>query len=211
MFIDEVKIFASAGHGGKDPGNLEGKRQEKVYTLALALELERQLRRAGLRVVQVRERDKFVALEERPAIARARGADVLLCLHFNASPGGDDAQGLETYCLTPAGASSTNDRGPHSGGPLPGNRYDRENINLAHLIHRSILGQLDLEDRGVRHARFKEITLATMPAAYLEGGFMSNREDAAKIYSESGRVRYAGAIVDGVLAYKRLVERGQPE
>ncbi len=204
-------VAISAGHGGKDPGNLEGNRQEKVYTLALALELERQLRRAGLRVVQVRERDKFVALEERPAIARARGADVLLCLHFNASPGGDDAQGLETYCLTPAGASSTNDRGQHSGGPHPGNRYDRENINLAYLIHRSILGQLDLEDRGVRHSRFKEITLATMPAAYLEGGFMSSREDARKIYSEAGRVRYAGAIVDGVLAYKRLVERGQPE
>ena len=79
-------IALSAGHGGKDPGNLEGARQEKTYTLLLAQELERQLKRAGLRVVQVRDRDKFVALEERPAIARARGADLLLCLHFNASP-----------------------------------------------------------------------------------------------------------------------------
>ena len=165
---DKVETVAiSAGHGGKDPGNLEGNRQEKVYTLALALELGRQLQRAGFRVVQVRDRDKFVALEERPAIARARGADILLCLHFNASPGGDDARGLETYCLTPAGASSTNDRGAHSGGTLPGNRHDRENINLAYLIHRSVLGQLDLADRGVRHSRFKEITLATMPAAWV--------------------------------------------
>jgi N-acetylmuramoyl-L-alanine amidase len=204
-------IALSAGHGGKDPGNLEGSRQEKQFTLQLALELERQLRRAGFRVVQVRDRDKYVSLEERPAIARARGADLLVVLHYNASPGGDNAQGMETYCLTTAGTSSTNDRGGHSAGGLTGNRFDRENLCLAYQLHRAVLGELDFADRGVRHARFKELTLAQMPAAYLEGGFMSSREDARKIYTESGRAKYAAAIVDGLLAYKRLVERGQPE
>lgn len=40
---------------------------------------------------------------------------------------------------------------------------------------------------------------------------MDSREDALKIYSDTARTKFATAIVDGVLAYKRLMERGQPE
>lgn len=204
-------IAINAGHGGKDPGNIEGSRQEKIYTLQLALELERQLKRAGLRVVMIRDKDKFVVLDDRPAIAKARGADMFISLHYNCSPSGGEAQGVETFCLTPAGASSTNDRSGGSAGSLPGNRYDRENLCLAYELHRAVRREVDLADRGVRRARFKELTLATMPAVLIEGGFMTNNEDARKIYSETGRARYATAIVDGILSYKRLVERGQPE
>ena len=206
-----LTVAVNAGHGGKDPGNLAGSRQEKQYTLLLALELQRQLRRAGLKVVMVREHDVFVDLGERPAIARTRAADLYVSLHYNSTPGGDEAQGLETYCLTPAGSSSTNDRGGHGGGYLPGNRFDRETLRLAYEVHRSVLGQMEFSDRGVRHARFKELTLAAMPAILVEGGFMNSREDGRKIYSEVGRQKYATALVDGILAYKRLVERGQPE
>ena len=208
------KIFTvavNAGHGGKDPGNLAGSRQEKQYTLLLAQELQRQLRRVGLKVVMIRDHDVFVDLGERPAVARARAADLYVSLHYNSTPGGDEAQGVETYCLTPAGSSSTNDRGGHGAGYLPGNRFDRENLRLAYEVHRSILGQMEFSDRGVRHARFKELTLAAMPAILVEGGFMNSREDGRKIYSEVGRQKYATALVDGIMAYKRLVERGQPE
>lgn len=208
------KVFSvavNAGHGGKDPGNLAGSRQEKHYTLLLAQELQRQLRRAGLKVVMVRDQDVFVDLGERPTIARQRAADLYVSLHYNSTPGGDDAQGLETYCLTPAGSSSTNDRGGHGAGYLPGNRFDRENLRLAYEVHRAVLSQMEFADRGVRHARFKELTLAAMPAILVEGGFMNSREDGRKIYSEVGRQKYAAALVDGILAYKRLVERGQPE
>jgi N-acetylmuramoyl-L-alanine amidase len=204
-------VAINAGHGGKDPGNIEGSRQEKIYTLQLAQELERQLTRAGLKVVMIRDRDKYVTLEDRPAIARARGADLFVSLHYNCSPSGGEAQGVETFCLTPAGASSTNDRGGNSAGYLPGNRNDRENLCLAYELHRAVRREVDLADRGVRRARFRELTLATMPAVLIEGGFMTNTDDARKIYSETGRSRYASAIADGILSYKRMVERGQPE
>ena len=80
-----------------------------------------------------------------------------------------------------------------------------------HQIHRSLLGSLDFADRGVRHANFAELRLAEMPAVLIEAGFMDSREDALRIYGDHARVKAATAIVDGVLAYKRLVERGQPE
>ena len=204
-------IALSPGHGGKDPGHIEGSRTEKYYTLQLALEVQRLLQKNGFKVIMARSDDSYVSLEERPAIARKRGADLFLCLHFNSAGGAEAPQGLETYCLTPSGASSTNDRGNSGGGARTGNRWDHENLQLAYQLHRAILSEIDFGDRGVRHSRFKELALAEMPAAYIEGGFMSNREDAKRIFSEPGRTRFAAAIVDGIMAFKRMVERGQPE
>jgi N-acetylmuramoyl-L-alanine amidase len=205
-----VSVAISAGHGGKDPGNIEGGRQEKIYTLQVARELQRQLRARGFKVFMLRENDTYVSPEDRPAISQQRRADLHIAIHFNHSSS-ESAKGLETYCLTPSGASSTNDRGGSSAGSLPGNRLDRENLAFAFQVHRAVLSELDFEDRGVRHARFKELTLASMPAILIEGGFMSNPEDAGRIFSENGRVKYAAAIADGILSFKRLMERGQPE
>lgn len=204
-------IALNAGHGGKDPGNIEGRRQEKYYTLLLSGEVRRRLERAGLRVVLVRSADTFIELEDRPAAATKSKADLYLSIHFNAfdGPGSADVGGVETYCLTPAGASSTNDAGNHGGGWHPGNRFDRDNIVLGHQVHRAIVQGTDLNDRGLRRARFKELTLLDMPGILIEGGYMTNAQDASTIYSVEGRASLARAIADGVLAYKRLVERTQ--
>lgn len=208
---DKVRRIAiSAGHGGKDPGNMEGRRVEKDFTLKLARELERQLERAGFEVIQIRDRDRYLAPEERPVLANKAGADLYLSLHYNSGAGGGGvAKGLETYWLTLANGESTN--GGQSRGYMPGNRQDRENLNLAYQVHRALLGEFDLADRGIRRANFAELRLAEMPAVLIEGGFMDSREDALTIYSDAQRVKFAAAIVDGVQAYKRLVERGQPE
>ena len=202
-------VALNAGHGGKDPGNIEGKRQEKYYTLLVAGEIRRRLERAGLRVIMVRTTDKFIELEDRPAAAGKANADLYLSVHFNAfdGPGSADVGGVETYCLTPAGASSTNDTGNHGGGWNPGNRFDRDNIVLGHQVHRAIVQGTDLGDRGLRRARFKELTLLDMPGILIEGGYMTNAHDASTIYSTEGRAALARSIADGVLAYKRLVER----
>ena len=204
-------VAINAGHGGKDPGNTEGRKQEKHYTLLLAGELRRRLERAGLRVIMVRSTDHFIDLEDRPAAATKARADVYVSLHFNAfdGPGAAEVGGVETYCLTPAGASSTNDTGNHGGGWHPGNRFDHDNIVLGHQIHRAIVQGTDLNDRGLRRARFKELTLLDMPGILVEGGYMTNAHDAGTIYSMEGRTSLARAIADGVLAYKRQVERGQ--
>ena len=206
-------VAINAGHGGKDPGNIEGRRQEKLYNLMVAGEARRALERAGLRVVMIRQDDTFVELESRAAKANNAKADLYVSLHFNAvqGPGSREVHGVETYCLTPAGASSTNDSGHHGGGWHPGNRFDRDNIVLARMVHRAVTGGTELEDRGVRRARFKELTLLDMPGVLVEGGYMTNPDDGRGIYTPEGRTQLARAIVDGVLAYKRLVERGAAE
>lgn len=209
-----IRIVAlGAGHGGMDPGNLAGPKREKTYTLALARAVRPLLEKAGLKVVMIREEDLRVDLEERAEKANLARADLFVSLHFNGYPGGNPAtvSGVETYCLTPSGCSSSNDSEKNGGPWARGNKTDRENINLAYQIHRSVVDQMDLPDRGVRRARFKELTLLDMPGILLEGGYLTNERDVSLIDSVQGRNRYARAIADGILSYKRLLERGQAE
>lgn len=209
-----IRVIAlGAGHGGNDPGNIAGSKKEKTYTLALARAVRPLLEQAGLKVIMIREEDRRVELEERAERANLARADLFVTLHFNAYPGrnSDAVSGVETYCLTPSGCSSSNDADKHGGPWLRGNKNDRENLSLAYQVHRAVVDQMDLPDRGVRRARFKELTLLDMPGILVESGYLTNDHDASLIDSTQGRNRYARAIVDGILAYKRLVERGQAE
>jgi N-acetylmuramoyl-L-alanine amidase len=63
-----------------------------------------------------------------------------------------------------------------------------------------------MEDRGVKRARFLVLRDAEMPAALIEGGFMTNPSDARRIYDPAKMKEMAKAIADGILAYKKIVE-----
>jgi N-acetylmuramoyl-L-alanine amidase len=205
-----VRVIAlDPGHGGKDPGNLEGSKYEKHYNLLLAREIRGLLARHGIRVVMTRDRDTFVSLERRPAMAREKRANVFVSLHFNAaSRPHNGVRGVEVYCVTPAGARSTADHGEGiPEGRCAGNRQDERNILLAYQVQKSMIRSLGMEDLGIRRARWMVLRHADMPAILLECGYMTDSQDARRIYSESQRKQMAQAIVDGILAYKRLVER----
>ncbi len=200
-------ICLDPGHGGKDPGNREGKHQEKRYALLLAEETKAALTKAGFKVIMTRTGDTYPELEERPQWAKKRGADLFLSLHFNSadSSAAKSVQGIETYCMTPARASSTNTRGG-TDDAAPGNRLDSKNMLLAYHLQRSMLGKLGAEDRGVRRARFAVLRYAEMPAVLVEAGFMTHPTESQKIYSSSYRRQLAQAITAGILAYKQAIE-----
>lgn len=202
-------ICLDAGHGGKDPGNRAAGRLEKEYTLRLTLELREQLRRAGFKVVLTRSGDSYPELSDRSAIARRSGADLFLSLHFNATGSRrEEVSGSEVYALTPAGAASTNSRGEGAAsGAFPGNRADDQNLLLAYQLQRALVGELRSQDRGVRRARFEVLREATMPAALIEAGFLSHPAEGRWISTADYRRRMARAIVDGIRAYREIVER----
>jgi N-acetylmuramoyl-L-alanine amidase len=202
-------ICLDPGHGGRDPGYQVGPHQEKQYNLLLAQEVSRQLAHAGLKVSLTRTRDTFVDLSARPETARRRKADLFVSLHFNASETSrNSVQGVEVYCLTPAGAPSSNARGEGAGsGAYAGNKWNEKNMFLAYQLQKSLTQYLSAEDRGVHRARYAVLRDATMPAILIEGGFMSHPEEGRKIFDPGYRLRMARAIADGVLAYKRVVEQ----
>ncbi len=199
-------ICLDPGHGGKDPGEQSGRNQEKKYTLLLAQELEKQLKEAGFKVVLTRTSDRFVDVYDRPPIALRNGADLFVSLHFNSVVG--EARGLEVYCLTPEGASSSNSKGEGATNTsFEGNRQNDENALLAYYVQKNLLKATGMEDRGVKRARFAVLRKAQMPAILVEGGFMSDASDANRIYSTAQRRQMAAAIVDGIRNYKKIVER----
>ncbi|NTW60009.1 MAG: AMIN domain-containing protein, partial [Nitrospirae bacterium] len=77
----KIKTIAiDAGHGGKDPGAI-GKSglKEKNITLDVAKRLAVLVKeRLGCEVVMTRDRDVFIELEQRPFIAKSKGADLFV-------------------------------------------------------------------------------------------------------------------------------------
>jgi N-acetylmuramoyl-L-alanine amidase len=204
-------IVIDPGHGGKDPGFQDGPRQEKKFTLLLAQELCDQLKDAGFEASLTRTTDTLIDLPVRPEIAKRRGADLFISLHWNSAPSSrNEVKGVETYCLTPPGASSFNAGGELFGsGIKPGNRFDDKNMYLAYQIQKSLLAGLPTEDRGVKRARYAVLRTAEMPAVLIEGGFMSHPSESKHIYDAAYRKQMARAIVNGITSYKKQVEQAR--
>jgi N-acetylmuramoyl-L-alanine amidase len=197
-------IVLDPGHGGKDPGFKIGSEFEKNYTLSLAKELQAQLSKAGYRVSLTRTTDSYSEPEERPEVAKRRSADLFISLHFNSATA--SVSGIETYCMTPAGASSSN-AGGAGATPLssPGNLNNDRNLLLAFHLQRTLTRELGAADRAVHRARFAVLREASMPAVLIEGGFLSNATEGLKIGDPAYRRQMAKAIVDGIQNYGRAL------
>jgi N-acetylmuramoyl-L-alanine amidase len=201
-------VVIDPGHGGSDNGAASRLGYEKNYSLDTAFRLESLLRDAGLKVVLTRRNDVFIDLYERAHIASLYPDYCFISLHYNsASP---EAHGLETYCLSPRGAASTSSSYLTRADiqKLPGNDYDPVNILLASMVHSEIvrLNPGDSSaDRGVKRARFVVIKQNVLPAILVEGGFVSNRMEAARVNQASYRQSLAEAIARGVVRFANVM------
>jgi N-acetylmuramoyl-L-alanine amidase len=95
----KIKTIAiDAGHGGHDPGAIgRSGLKEKTITLDVAKRLAALVKeRLGCNVIMTRDRDVFIPLEERPFIAKSKGADLFVSIHVNANRK-KKARGIETY------------------------------------------------------------------------------------------------------------------
>ncbi|HTS19355.1 MAG TPA: N-acetylmuramoyl-L-alanine amidase [Verrucomicrobiae bacterium] len=208
-------VVIDPGHGGTDHGTHGRASYEKTMTLDVAKRVERDLAGSGLRVILTRTTDETVPLEDRVDFARQKGADLYVSIHFNS---GGSAEGIETYCTTPAGQSSTaningngSDRDTSGGdrSAVTNNRFDAQNVFLAQCIQRAALRATGAVDRGVRRARFWVLRYASCPAILIEGGFLTNSYEEQRILHADYRDTLARAIADGILTYKKTL--GTPE
>ena len=210
-----MTICLDPGHGGKDTGNRVRRfywHNEKTYTLLLALELRDQLKHAGFNVILTRTRDAYVDLPIRPAIANKAGADLFISLHFNATGTGQNTvKGVETYCITPVGAASSNAQGEGSNHPsVTANRWEHRSLLFAYQMQKSLAQNLHAEDRGLRRARFAVLRDAQMPAILIEGGYMTHPTEGKEIFDDAYRKQMAAAMVKGILNYQKLMAPPPP-
>lgn len=195
-------IVLDPGHGGKDHG-ATGKsgRTERWFTLDLARRVERELTGQGIKVVLTRRDDRTVSLADRVALAQKNKADLFVSLHFNS---GGSAHGIETFCLTPTGASSTSNPQHQYKSSELGNRHDAANVWLAHCVQQGLLSAVKANDRGVRRARFLVLREAPCPTVLVEAGFLSNPAEERKILESAYRDDLAKGIAAGIRRYVTL-------
>jgi N-acetylmuramoyl-L-alanine amidase len=196
-------IVLDPGHGGGDSGTKSAYngRLEKEYTLDWALRLGRYLETNGWQVYLTRADDSEVALSNRVTFAEERHADLFLSLHFNSAAPNESEAGLETYCLTPVGMPSTLTRGVDDTTLVfPNNAFDTQNLLMALRVHCALLQVNGNNDRGIRHARFPRVLRGQQrPAILLEGGYLSNPQEARLIADPSYMQKLAEAAGGALL------------
>lgn len=173
-------IVIDPGHGGRDPGAMgRNNLQEKRVVLDIGRQVAEILEQNGVQAVLSRYNDREIDLAPRVQTAERVNADLFVSIHANAiSMSRPEVNGIETY-------------------------YYSTGLRLAQTLHRSLLQETGANDRGVRRARFYVLRNTSMPAVLLEVGFVTGRQDAARLASSSYRTRLAEAIARGILQYVR--------
>jgi N-acetylmuramoyl-L-alanine amidase len=197
-------IVIDPGHGGENAGtkSVLGNHYEKEFTLDWGLRLQAILLANGYRAFLTRSNDYDLALSNRVNFATQHKADLFISLHFNSAAPNENEAGLETYCLTPWGMPSNLTRGysDEIRQTFPNNAFDAENLWLALRIHRAVLQVNGHHDRGIRRARFPGVLRGQQRAAILvEGGYLSNPQEARLISDPSYRQKLAETIAKALL------------
>ena len=226
-------IAIDAGHGGRDPGAI-GRRgtKEKDITLDIAKRLAALVKEGlGCAIIMTRERDEFIPLEDRSAIARTKGADLFVSIHVNASRR-SRARGIETYIqglrasdrdamATAARENATTSKtlselDDELAKILTGLRMessDEDSIHLAHAVQGALVDavkpvQGHVVDLGVKRAFFYVLINTAMPSILAEVGFISNLREEKLLMKETYRQAIAEALFEGV---KKYVESREPQ
>ncbi len=218
-------VVLDAGHGGEDDGAL-GLLElvEKDLVLDVTLALEKRLRARGLRVVTTRDRDVFVPLESRFAIANDARGDLFISIHANAA-GKPDVRGIETFFLslaaTDEGAAEVAARENEAFGgaaadairrtdpvlailgDLMANDHHQDSAVFARLVQAELARRSGNHSRGVKQAPFVVLTGVQMPALLVEIGFITNADDARLLRGSGGRDAVVDALVAAVVEFGR--------
>lgn len=209
-------VVLDPGHGGEDRGaEGPGGELEKDIALAVARFAAARLQAAGIQTRLTREGDEAIALTDRTALANRLGATAFLSIHVNASPA-RAARGAETYFMNAdasdlqAAQAADRENATAATDTLQLILWDLAyvaNLNASARLARTVQERLNLlhgiEDRGVKQAPFVVLTGATMPAALVEIGFLSNPDEAARLSSRPIQEQLGAALADAVATFVR--------
>lgn len=218
------RVVIDAGHGAHDPGAIGfNGLKEKDVTLDLALRVRDLLRAEGYETVLTRDRDVYLPLEERTALANTSRGDLFISLHCNASDDGK-LQGVETYFLNLASNLRSMKTAARENSMAIANMSDLQQIvreiqnskmdessQFAAKIQRSMHDALSrkfkgVKDLGVKQAPFYVLIGAQMPSILAEVSFINHPTEGKRLASPAYRQVIAQAIADGVTSYASSIK-----
>ena len=172
------KVCIDAGHGGRDPGAVNGSKHEAIATLSIAKKVGAKLKAKGVTVKYTRSSDKFVSLEERCRISNQFGADGFVSIHLNAAAN-KEAIGIETWRHQNVG---------------------NQTKTLANTVQSELISAMGWKNRGVKSTTSMYVLRKTVASAILvECGFISNNDEARLLFIDRYQEKLAQAIADGIL------------
>lgn len=189
-------VVIDAGHGGSDPGaiSVSGQVSEKELTLALANELRDLLvQRGRVRVAMTRADDRYLALEDRAAVARRLDAALFVSVHMDSAPN-PLARGASVYSLSDVASdeeaarfAAVQNRGSvayteqGSARALLSDLAMRDQMDasaaLASRLVGKSAGRFEMRPEPHRFAAFHVLRRAGTPAVLFESGYISNADD----------------------------------
>ncbi|MBB6732927.1 N-acetylmuramoyl-L-alanine amidase family protein [Cohnella zeiphila] len=174
-------IVLDAGHGGSDPGaiSITG-RSEKDFTLPVILKLQALLAAdKRLNIVLTRSGDTYPSLSDRYNLANSLNADLFLSVHGNSNTK-SSITGTEIY-------------------------YTRDaSLDFANTVRKYATPSTGLQDRGVIKQSLAVTRETKMPAVLVEAGYLSNKSDESKMYTDDFQNSLAAGIAEAIKKYLNL-------
>ena len=195
-------VIVDAGHGGQDSGTIKTGLVEKDLALDVAQRLQRLLQERGFVTVMTRADDTYVSLQDRAIIANTQEEAVFVSIHFDEA-GRAAATGVETYYAAhrvtlPERVASWLPFLQRVSTEPP----DVESQNLAGFVQEALVTRTQATNRGTRSQQFFVIANVRHPAVLVEGGFLTNKDEAVRLTNDDYREQMAEGIADGIVNYR---------
>lgn len=219
-------LVIDPGHGGIDPGASGPKGEaEKDIVLAVAKALRKTIEADGRIEVQLtRDDDRFVALAERVAFARKRGAALFVSLHADSLFGEGEVRGASVYTLSDRASDAAAERtaekenradqlagvdiGEDKREGVDDILFDlarRETRLFSQIVARNAVLALSkgarLHKTPLRSAGFRVLRAPDMPSILVELGYLSNAGDLAALSSGTARDSLAASLGEALVQF----------
>lgn len=179
--VKDKTVVLDPGHGGSADGAVGPLgTKEKDVVLRLGLLLEKELERRGANVVLTRRGDEELGLYERIDAARQAQADLLLSLHANALPDGENPlarNGSATYY------------------------YQAHSRAATEIIHRRLLKATALRDDGLWYGNLALARCSEFPAVLVEVAYLIYPPEELLLRSDDFLRALAKALARGIDEY----------
>lgn len=189
-----MRIFYPA-HGGDDPGKIGiNKAKEKEINLKIAKELEKLLKKEGIKIIMTRTDDgglyqessknkKVEDMRRRCEIITEAKPVFTVSIHQNSYPE-ESVKGAQVFYYG----------------------QSKEGKDLAETLQKMLVQQLDPQNH--RQAKANEsyflLKKTPSPTVIVECGFLSNSQEADLLVTEEYQKKVAEAVKSGILEYLNL-------